>query len=69
MKSGCIAGSDRPAARIAAWLLWARSSAIGMLAVMPAAIAERILSVRKSRLFIPGLLLSFFLRPFPGLTV
>jgi selenocysteine lyase/cysteine desulfurase len=31
-----------------------------------AAIAERILSVRKSRLFIPGLLLSFFLGLFRG---
>jgi len=50
-KSGCAAGSDYPAAAGAACAVWLRNSDNGMANVIPAAMADLVLSVRKSRRF------------------
>jgi hypothetical protein len=62
VNSGCDAGSERPAASIAACALWVRNKLTGTAMVRPAAIADLIPMVKKSlRFMIPPLLYYFYL--------
>jgi hypothetical protein len=66
MNSGCAAGSERPAASIAACAVWVRNRLTGTAAVRPAAIADLTPMVKKSLRFInipPDLLLLVLIYP------